>query len=649
LVFWVFLFYNLEKIVDFVKKQPVSLTFFGSFLKAHVFSGPRWVAILGGISMIMAAMSTAALTQWVKPVIDDIFIGHQADRLLVVSLGVFFIFFLRGASEYISQRCTDFMGERLTRSLQARVFSHVVAMNVDFFRTHHEGVIMSLLTHDVQVIRKVVIETMVTLLKQSLMVIFLAITMVQSSFTMVWIVLWLLPITGFLLRYCQTRARDLGSKVATQTSELSVFFQQIFQNIVLVKSSNTELKERFTMNQRMGELWAQSVAFSKVHSAIHPVMDIVAGISIAVGIFFVGQEVIAGEKTVGSFFTFVTALVFIYPPIKNVVSLNTKLQEGLVSAQRISNIFALPVESSVGFDLDPLDLMTPSQSHHRGSGETEHAECGKLGTPSTIHHPPKGQTVGQTESPEEAKNGTLGQHDWTFENLTFSYPGSSEPIFQNFSCRFFGGKKMALVGNSGAGKTTLFYLLLRLYQPEMGRILIGNRDLQDFSLEDWRQNVAFVGQEMALFSDTVAANISYGMTATPDQIAHAASMAYADEFIDALPKGYDTLIGTRGLMLSGGQRQRLALARAFLRNSPIVLLDEATSALDATSEKKIKEATFRLMENRTTLMIAHRFSTIEAADVIYVLDQGRMMQQGQHHELMAEQGLYQKWAMMQKL
>jgi ABC-type multidrug transport system fused ATPase/permease subunit len=183
----------------------------------------------------------------------------------------------------------------------------------------------------------------------------------------------------------------------------------------------------------------------------------------------------------------------------------------------------------------------------------------------------------------------------------------------------------------------------------MGRILIGNQDLQDFSLEEWRQNVAFVGQEMALFSDTVAANIAYGISATPDQIAHAASMAYADEFIDALPKGYDTLIGTRGLMLSGGQRQRLALARAFLRNSPIVLLDEATSALDATSEKKIKEATFRLMENRTTLMIAHRFSTIEAADVIYVLDQGRIIQQGQHHELMAEQGLYQKWAMMQQL
>jgi subfamily B ATP-binding cassette protein MsbA len=636
LVFWDFLVYNWEKSVDFVKKQAVSLTFFGSFLKAHVFSGPRWVAILGAISMIVAALSTAALTQWVKPVIDDIFIGHQSDRLLVVSFGVFFIFFLRGASEYISQRCTDFMGERLTRSLQARVFSHVMAMNIDFFRTHHEGVIMSLLTHDVQVIRKVVIETMVTLLKQSLMVIFLALTMVQSSFTMVWIVLWLLPITGLLLRYCQTRARDLGSKLAIQTSELSVFFQQIFQNIVLVKSSNTQSKEQTAMNQRMRELWAQSVAFSKVHSAIHPVMDIVAGISIAVGIFFVGQEVMAGEKTVGSFFTFVTALVFIYPPIKNVVSLNTKLQEGLVSAQRISDVLALPVESPMGH-LDPLDLTTPSSSHHQEPHTRE-----QVAASSQNPHPPAGQT-------EDLMRCALDQHDWTFENLTFSYPGSPQPVFQNFSCRFFGGKKMALVGNSGAGKTTLFYLLLRLYQPEKGRILIGNTDLQDFSLEDWRKNVAFVGQEMALFSDTVAANIAYGMTATPDQIAQAASMAYADEFIDALPKGYDTLIGTRGLMLSGGQRQRLALARAFLRNSPIVLLDEATSALDATSEKKIKEATFRLMENRTTLMIAHRFSTIEAADVIYVLDQGRIIQQGQHNELMAEQGLYQKWAMMQKL
>ncbi len=636
-----------------MKKQPVSLTLFGSFLKEHVFSGPRWVAVLGAISMIMAALSTAALTQWVKPVIDDIFIGHQADRLLVVSFGVFFIFFLRGASEYISQRCTDFMGERLIRSLQARVFSHVVAMNVDFFRTHHEGVIMSLLTHDVQVIRKVVVETMVTLLKQSLMVIFLAITMVQSSFTMVWIVACLLPITGLLLRYCQMRARDLGSKVATQTSELNVFFQQIFQNIVLVKSSNTELKERFTMNQRMRELWAQSVAFSKVHSAIHPVMDIVAGISIAVGIFFVGQEVIAGEKTVGSFFTFVTALVFIYPPIKNVVSLNTKLQEGLVSAQRISDVLAMPVESPIGPDLDPLDdLKAPIQSHGlavREAGTTGHTAWGhaEVSMPSKTGRTHMGQT--ESSASEDSENWALGMHDWTFENMTFSYPGSAEPLFQDFSCRFFGGKKMALVGNSGSGKTTLFYLLLRLYQPKKGRILIGNRDLQDFSLENWRQNIAFVGQEIALFSDTVAANIAYGISATPDQIAHAASMAYADEFIDALPKGYDTLIGTRGLILSGGQRQRLALARAFLRNSPILLLDEATSALDATSEKKIKEATFRLMENRTTLMIAHRFSSIEAADVIYVLDQGRMMQQGQHHELMAQQGLYQKWAMMQRL
>lgn len=612
------------------EKQTVSWTVFGSFLKEHVFFGPRWIVFLGAISMIMAALSTAALTQWVKPVIDDIFIGHQVDRLQIVSFGIFLIFFLRGASEYTSQRCTDFMGERLVRSLQSRLFSHVMAMNIDFFRNHHEGMVMSLLTHDVQVIRKVVIETMVTLLKQLLMVVFLLLTMVRSSFIMLWIVLSVLPVTGFLLRYCQKRARDLGSKVAIQTADLSVFFQQIFQNIVMVKSSNTESKERKAMGQRMKALMGQSIAFSKVHSAIHPVMDIVAGVSIAAGIFFVGQEVIRGQQTVGSFFTFVTALVFIYPPIKSVVSLNTKLQEGLISAQRISDVLSMEIESPDGAAVDSSKSAGDHNILLASQG------CGI------------GSNTAFSSQPYPDANSLVDCH-LRFENVTFSYSGAKDPLFQNFSCQFYGGKKMALVGNSGAGKTTLFYLLLRLYQPNAGRILIDDHDLKAFPIEHWRQNIAFVGQEIALFSDTVSANIAYGISATPDQIAQAASMAYADEFIETLPKGYDTIIGTRGLLLSGGQRQRLALARAFLRNSPIILLDEATSALDATSEKKIKEATFRLMEKRTTLMIAHRFSTIEAADVIYVLDQGQMVQQGQHHELMAENGLYQKWAVMQKL
>ena len=618
------------------KKQPVSWTIFGSFLKEHVWSSSRWVVVLGAISMMMAALSTAALTRWVKPVIDDIFIGHQVHRLWTVSFGVFFIFLIRGVSEYSSQRCTDFMGECLIRSLQAQLFSHIVAMNIQFFQKNHEGSLMSLLAHDVQVIRKVVVETMVTLLKQFLMVVFLALTMVESSFTMLWIVLSMLPVVGILLQYCQKKARDLSNKVAIQTSDLTVFFQQIFQNILLVKSSNAEPKECKDMVRRMRQLKEQSIAFSKVHSAIHPVMDVVAGLSIAVGVFFVGQEVMSGQQTVGSFFTFVMALVFIYPPIKNMVSLNTKVQEGLVSAQRIADVLAIQIDFPVVFWQDQSSVF---------KGQVGQKLYGLLCEPV--------DNVLQDPFPNLPKPCTNGQDlvrcDLVFDKVTFSYPRAASPLFQDFSCCFFGGKKMALVGNSGAGKTTLFYLLLRLYQPNVGRILVGDKELQDFPIEYWRQNMAFVGQEMALFSDTIAANIAYGISATPDQIATAASMAYADEFIELLPKGYDTIVGTRGLMLSGGQRQRLALARAFLRNSPIVLLDEATSALDATSEKKIKEATFRLMEQRTTLMIAHRFSTIEAADVIYVLDQGRMVQQGKHQELMAEQGLYQKWAGMQKL
>lgn len=654
----------------------------GKILRDHVWSGHRGVLFLGGLGMILGALSTAALTQWIKPVMDDIFIGHRGDRLLPISMGVFLIFFLRGLSEYTTLRCTDFMGQNLMRSLQKRLFTHVVAMNLDFFRKNHEGTLISLMTHDVRVIKTVVIQTMVTLVNRSLTVIFLLTTMVKSSFTMFWIALWLLPVVGFLLVYCQKKARHLNKKLAFEMADLSVFFQQIFQNIVLVKSSHAESKELHAMEGRLESLWRKALAFSKVHSTIHPVMDMVAGACIAVGIYFVGQEVMNGQQTVGDFFSFIMALVFIYPPIKMIISLNTQMQEGLVSAQRIHELLMIPTENSA-----------PSVPHHpeiqnsplQGPKSEQQdpplniAPCPTVPSSSTFSNPfmeqqhplspsssscaPKdflgvetlralgggGSASGKNSHNHSPKNPTLDHPDLIFDHIHFQYPEASEPLYGDFSCRFEGGKKIALVGPSGTGKTTLFYLLLRLYKPQGGRILLGDRDIQSLSLQDWRKNIAFVGQEMALFSDTIAANIAYGVSATPTQIQEAAALAHAEEFIHALPEGYDTPIGTRGLMLSGGQRQRLALARAFLRNSPILLLDEATSALDGTSEKKIKEATFHLMERRTTVMIAHRLSTIEGADKIFVLDKGRVVQEGTHGELMGEVGLYQKWALMQQL
>jgi subfamily B ATP-binding cassette protein MsbA len=292
-----------------------------------------------------------------------------------------------------------------------------------------------------------------------------------------------------------------------------------------------------------------------------------------------------------------------------IISLNTKMQEGLVSAQRIYVLLDHPIASSYS----------------------------------------PGPREQQPEPVKKQELQTLLDKDLVFERLTFQYPSATTPLFQDFSCGFLGGKKTALVGTSGGGKTTLFYLLLRLYQPNQGCILLGEKPIKEIPTEQWLHNIAFVSQEISLFSDTVANNIAYGIQASRDAIFQAADMAYADEFIQALPHGYDTIIGTRGLMLSGGQRQRLALARAFLRNSPIVLFDEATSALDGTAEKKITEATFRLMDQRTTVIIAHRLSTIEAADSILVLDQGSVIQQGTHRELMGQKGLYQQWAHLQQL
>ncbi len=586
----------------------------GKILKEHVWSAPRWVIFLAAISLIVGALATTALTQWIKPVIDDIFIDHRADQLFYISFVVFFIFFMRGLSEYISNRCTDIIGQRFVCSLQTQLFKHLIHFNIHFFRQNHEGYVLSLLTHDVQVLRTVIVDTMTGLLNRFFVVIFLGITMIKSSPTMFWMVLWLLPVIGVLLVYCQKHARALSETLAIKLADLRVFFQQILENIVLVKSSNTEYQESRNLDSRMQSLWNQSMHFSQLRSLIHPATDLIAGISIAVGIFCVGKEVMLGQQTVGTFFEFIMALVFIYPPIKMIISLNTKMQEGLVSARRIDDLLQLPQETPsterTTF-LNDVSVMNPSNA---------------FPAPTDWAH-----------------------QDLVFSHVTFRYPETPEPLFQDFSCRFLGGKKMALVGNSGGGKTTLLYLLLKLYDPEAGQIIIGDTPLGLIPSDEWRKKVAFVGQEMALFSTTVAENIAYGVTATRDEIQQAAAMAYADEFIESLPNGYDTLIGTRGLMLSGGQRQRLSLARAFLRNSPIILLDEATSALDSASEKKIIDATFRLMEQRTTLMIAHRFSTIEAADLIFVLDHGHVVQQGSHHDLMREKGLYQYWAGTQKL
>ena len=324
---------------------------------------------------------------------------------------------------------------------------------------------------------------------------------------------------------------------------------------------------------------------------LHPLMESIGGTAVAVVIFYGGYQVIMGVRSPGALMSFITALLMSYEPLKKLAHLNGHLQEALSALARLFRLYD-----------------TPQTIHDTGNAKALQVR--------------KGEVV--------------------FDNISFAYKKEA-PLFQNFSCTIDGGKRIALVGHSGAGKSTLLHLMLRFYDVTAGRILVDGQDIRAVTLASLRQSMAFVSQDTILFDDTIANNIRYGcLDATDAAVEKAAKQAFAHDFICALPDGYQTAIGERGLRLSGGQRQRLAIARAFLKNAPLLLLDEATSSLDSASEQWVQKALEKLMHQRTTFIIAHRLNTVQNADTIYVLDQGAIVEQGTHSALLKKRGVYAK-------
>jgi subfamily B ATP-binding cassette protein MsbA len=553
--------------------------------------------------MVVAALTTAFLAQCLKPIFDDIFIGHQKERLFYIALGVLSIFIIKGISEYGATLCMEHVGLRIMNSLQQHLFDHLVFLDLDFFRKSHEGHITSLLLNDIRTIKNSVLQATSGILNQGFTIVGLIYVMVHQNPSLSLASFVGLPLVMGLLVYSGRKVRAVALKLSRDTGSLQIFFQQIFQNIALVKAYHTEAQESLSLKSRLIKLTDQMMQVCRIRSLIHPIMEIMGGIAIVIVIVIGGVQVMEGTQTTGSFLAFITALLFVYRPLKTIIQMNTTLQEGLAATERIQDI-----------------LMTQETLEKQ-------ARC-------TTHFIPQPKS--------------LFHQDIVLDHVGFTYPEAHQPLFKALSCRFKGGMRSAIVGPSGAGKTTLFHLLLRFYRPQQGCIRLGDVDFSQVNLQNLREHMALVSQDISLFDDTIAANISYGMNASLDQIREASSLAFADEFIDSLPLGYQTPVGSQGVKLSGGQRQRISLARAFLRNAPILLLDEATSALDGTSEKKIQEATMRLSQERTTLIIAHRFSTIEHANTIFVLNHGDLVQEGSHTELIAMPGLYKELALSQK-
>jgi len=545
--------------------------------------------LLALLAMGLVAATTAAFTQLIKPVVNDIFIAKQSTLLYPIALATIAVFALRGFAAYSQAVLMSFVGHRVVARIQQQLFDRLIGADLAFFHHNAPGTLISHFINDVNLLRNMASTTLTAIGKDSLTAIFLIGVMFAEDWKLAGITTVILPLAILPSVRIGRSMRKVSGKNQVQVGRLTTLLDEAFQGIRHVKAYVMERYESGRADEAIEEVFQLNQKSARVSNIIHPVMEALGGFAIAAVILYGGSEVISGERDAGSLFTFIFALLLAYEPLKRLSKLNAMLQNGLAAAQRI---FAL-------LDLSPEIVDAPD------------AQALQI-------------SVGEVR----------------FSGVRFSYDGAKAAL-HGVSLEAPGGKTVALVGPSGAGKSTILNLIPRFYDPDQGSVTIDGQDLRRVTLDSLRGAIALVSQEILLFDDTLRANIAYGRAGASDaEIEEAARMAGAHDFIVAFPDGYDTHVGPRGSNLSGGQRQRVAIARAMLKDAPILLLDEATSALDSESERHVQRALDQLMSGRTTFVIAHRLSTVVDADLIYVIEDGQIIERGSHAELLSRGGHY---------
>jgi len=561
----------------------------GRLIRDHV--RPQAGRILFALAcMAAAAAATAALARQMEPVLDQVFAERDAGALTTAALSVFVIFLVKGVATYGQAVTMNHVGQRIVADLQSSLFRHLMRADLAFFHDRAPGELISRFTHDTNLLRGAVSGTLTSLGKDSLTLIFLAGVMVYQDWLLAAIAFVVFPVAVVPSARIGRRMRKVSASSQAQAGELSGLLDEIFQGARQVKAYGMEAYETGRAGAAIERLFRLATKAARTRAAIHPLMETLGGAAIVAVMLYGGHQVIVGTKTPGAFFSFITALLLAYEPLKRLVNLNAQLQEGLAAAERV---FAL------------LDL--------------------KAG----IADRPGARPLG------------VGGGAIAFERVAFAYGPGAGPALDGLDLEVPAGATVALVGPSGAGKSTVLNLIPRFFDVDRGRVAIDGQDVREVTLASLRAAIALVSQDALLFDDTVRANILYGRPdASEAEVAAAAGAADAHDFILRLPGGYDTAVGPRGVKLSGGQRQRIVIARAMLKNAPILLLDEATSALDSDSERQVQRALANLKRGRTTVVIAHRLSTVVAADRIYVMERGRAVESGSHAELIARDGVY---------
>ncbi|PIJ45845.1 lipid A ABC transporter ATP-binding protein/permease MsbA [Tatumella sp. OPLPL6] len=544
---------------------------------------------IAAIALIINAAGDTLMLSLLKPLLDDGFGKADKSVLLWMPLAVIGLMLIRGVTSYASSYCISWVSGNVVMRMRRSLFAHMMSMPVSFFDQQSTGTLLSRITYDSEQVASSSSSALVTVVREGASIIGLFIMMFYYSWQLSLILILLAPIVSFTIRLVSKRFRNISKTMQNTMGEVTTSAEQMLKGhkeVLIFGGQEIETQRFAVVSNRMRQQGMKLVSASSISD---PIIQLIASLALAFILYAASFPAVMETLTAGTITVVFSSMIALMRPLKSLTNVNAQFQRGMAACQTL------------------FSILDAEQEVDNGQRTIERA-----------------------------------QGDIEFRNVTFTYPGRETPALKNINLTLPAGKTVALVGRSGSGKSTLASLLTRFYDIQSGQILLDGHEITDYKLQTLRNQVALVSQNVHLFNDTIANNIAYARADqySREDIENVAKMAHAMDFISRMDNGLDTVIGENGVLLSGGQRQRIAIARALLRDCPILILDEATSALDTESERAIQSALDELQRNRTSLVIAHRLSTIEKADMIVVVEDGQIIERGTHQELLEQAGAY---------
>ncbi len=541
------------------------------------------------IALIVNAVTDTYMISLLKPLLDEGFGNAESDFLRTLPLIIFVMMFVRGISGFVSTYCLSWVSGNVVMEIRRKIFSHFMHMPVSFFDKEQTGALLSRITYDSEQVSAATSKALVSIVREGASIIGLLTLMFWNSWQLSLVLFAVAPLVAWAISIVSKRFRKISKNMQTSMGHVASSAEQMLKGHKVVLTYGGQDLEKHRFDQVSNQMRQQSMKLITAQAAANPIIQMIASLAIVVVLFLASVDSIKAELTPGTFTVVFSAMFGLLRPLKALTNVTSEFQRGMAASTTLFGLMDLDTEQNKG-TLKPETV----------AGEVE------------------------------------------VKDVTFTYQGAEKPALDKVSFNIPKGKTVALVGRSGSGKSTIANLFTRFYDVDSGSIELDGHDIRDYELRNLREHFALVSQNVHLFNDTVANNIAYAAEEqySREQIEHAAKLAHASEFIEGMENGIDTVVGENGASLSGGQRQRIAIARALLRDAPVLILDEATSALDTESERAIQSALEELQKDKTVLVIAHRLSTIEQADEILVVDDGHIVERGAHAELIALDGAY---------